>query len=162
MIKHRPHALGQLKGEVGALAGVIEDAVDRHLREGNRLDALAAHFVFGDRLVAELLERERLERLARSVRINQVAGDHRVEPLRVLHVDAVAAEHDQIGLQVVADLFDRRIGEQRREQRQRVGRRHREAAAEALVPERDVARLRASPSTPRCRPAWRAPAPCRR
>jgi hypothetical protein len=78
--EHRAHALGQLKREVGALAGVIEDAVDRHLREGDRLDALAADLVLGDGLVAELLERNRLERLARSVRINEVAGDHRVEP----------------------------------------------------------------------------------
>ncbi len=77
----RPDAFRQLQREVGALTGVIEHAVDRHLREGDRLDALAAHLVFGQRLVAELLERNRLERLARSVGVHQVAGEHRVEGL---------------------------------------------------------------------------------
>ena len=49
------------------------------------------------------------------------------------------AEHNQVGLDVVADLLDGRIDQHRRQQRQRLGLGQREAAAEAFVAKRDVA-----------------------
>ncbi len=137
----RLHLLGKLHRDVRALTGVIEHAVDRYLRKRHRLDALAAHFFFGQRLVAKLLQGQRLECLARTVRVHEVTGDHRVEAVRIDDVDTVAPEHDQVSLEVVADLFDGRIGEQRPENRQRFGLRHQYAAAESFMAERHVARL---------------------
>ena len=59
-------------------------------------------------LVAEMLERRAFERMSRARRVEQVAGEHRVEP-DAAQRDAVRGEHDHVGLEIVADLLDRRV-----------------------------------------------------
>src|SRR5688572_29995739 len=130
----------ELQGEIGALTDEIKNAFDRHLRERQRLYPFAADLLLRERLVAKLLENGRLELLARFCRVNQITGQHRVER-HASHLDAVTGEHDQIGLQVVTDLDNRRILEDWPEDLQRCLSVERRPAAKALVPQRNVARL---------------------
>ena len=68
-----------------------------------RLDALAADVFFRQRLVSRVLERQLFERVGRPGRVDQVAGDHRVE-VEPVQPHTVPGEHDGVELQVVADL----------------------------------------------------------
>src|SRR5436190_1019555 len=111
-IHDRAQHRGDLQGEVGSLAGVVDRRRQRDLRERHRLRAAAADVFFGQRLVAGVLEREILQRMRGPVRVHQVAGDHRVG-LEPAHHDAVPLEQDRVELQVVPDLPDRRIFEHR-------------------------------------------------
>ena len=78
----------------------------------HRLGAPAAHVFLGQRLVAEVLERGLLERVAGPRRVQQVAGEHRVER-EAAQRDAVVLQDDEVELQIVADLADRLVFEQR-------------------------------------------------
>jgi hypothetical protein len=59
-----------------------------------------------------MLERRLLERMPRPCRVEQVAGEHRVEG-QPAERDAVPSEDDQVELQVVADLANALVFEER-------------------------------------------------
>ena len=102
--------LRQLPREIRAFAGVVEQAVGRERREGHGLGALAAHVVGEPRAIAELLERQRFQVLARARGVEQVGRQHRVE-IEPGQGDAVARQDDGGELQVVAHLGHRGIFE---------------------------------------------------
>ncbi len=77
----------ELPRQVGALAREIEGGLHRDVAKRQRLDALAADVFFRQRLVGRVLERQLFERVGRPRRVDQVAGDHRVE------VEPAAAAH---------------------------------------------------------------------
>ena len=101
----------QLQREVGAFAGVVERAVDGDVGERHRLGAAAADVLFAERLVAEVLDGQILERM-RDVGVEEIAGDHHVG-VEAAQRDAVAREHDGVELEVVSDFPDRVILEDR-------------------------------------------------
>ena len=68
---------GKLQREIGALAGVIERALDRDVCKRDGLRAPSADLLFAERLVADVLDRQILERV-RHVGIDEIAGDHHV------------------------------------------------------------------------------------
>src|SRR5262245_64194991 len=87
--------------------------------------------------------------MTRSSRVEQIAGKHRVES-ETSELDAVGLEHDDVGLEVVADFADGSILEQRAQSLERrtalhllYGRCRRQqiAAAQICMTERQVARL---------------------
>ena len=69
----------ELPREVGPLAREIEGRFHGDVAKRQRLDALAADVFFRQRLVGRVLERQLFERVGRPGRVDQVAGDHRVE-----------------------------------------------------------------------------------
>ena len=103
------------------------------------------------RLVAQLLERQRLERLARAVRVEQVAGQHRVERQRARSATPCRPSTISVDLEVVADLRDRPDPSSTRAPAR--------ASASAVLERR---RRRAKPSWPERHVARRAAAPSRR
>ena len=110
--EQRRQPVRQLPRQVRALAGEVQRRLRRQLRNRHRLGAAAADVLLGQRLVAEMLERGSFERVARPRRVEQVAGEHRVER-QPAQRDAVGLQHDGVELQIVADLADRRVFEQR-------------------------------------------------
>ncbi len=139
----------------------------RQARERRRLGAAAADVLLGQRLVAEVLERRLFERMPGARRVEQVAGEHRVER-DAAQRDAVPRQHHDVELEVVTDLADRLVLEQRP---QPVERRRRastcvglacalesrsSAAPSPFVAERHVARLPVGASRRRCRRCARA------
>ena len=70
---------GELPRQVGPFAGEVEDRLRRQAAKRLRLRALAADLVLGQRAIPELLERAVLDGMTGSCRVEQIAGDHRVE-----------------------------------------------------------------------------------
>jgi hypothetical protein len=97
-----------------------------------------------------MLQRRFFERVARPRGIQQIAGEHRVK-LEPGQVDAVTREHDHVELQVVANLANRCILEQRTQPfehespiqllRNACARQQIAAAVCSHMPERNVSRL---------------------
>src|SRR4029434_5238176 len=98
---------------------------------------------FGQCLVAEMLERGFFERMTGACRVKQIAGEHRVE-LEPRERDAVPRQNDDVELQIVTELVNRRILEQRTRLRQ-----HR---LEVELLSRARARRRRTERSPRLRP----------
>ena len=71
--------LRQLQRQIRALAREVATASAGSSAMRSGLDALAGERVLGDRLVAEMLERRVFEPVRGPCRVDQVAGDHRVE-----------------------------------------------------------------------------------
>ena len=74
-----------------------------------------------DRRVVEIAFGEVVEVVVALAGIEQIVGDHRVER-RAGQFDAGGAEDDHVVLQILAELGDRRIFENRLEGRERGGR----------------------------------------
>ena len=127
----------QLTDQVGALAGEVESGFDRQIRQRERLRAAPADVLFGQRLVARVLERQLLETMLGAGRIEEIAGEHRVgaEPPQR---DAVPRQHDRVELQVVAVLADRLVLEHRAERVQRGRERHAGGVADGLMADRHI------------------------
>ena len=102
--------LGELPRQIRALAGEAQQRRGRQVRQRDGFLARAADVFLRERLVAQMLERDFLDGVARPGRVEHVAGEHRVE-LEPCERDALVREHHQIELQIVADLRDRRIFE---------------------------------------------------
>jgi len=110
--EQRRQTVRELPRQVGAFPGEVQHRFRRQTRERCRLRTASADVFLGDRLVAEMFERRFLERMARARRVEQVARQHRVEG-KTLQRDATAREHHDIELQIVTNLADLRILEQR-------------------------------------------------
>ena len=106
----RDQPLGRLQRQVAPFAGVLDHRVDRHVGEAGRPGALSDDFLQGDRLVADLLQGEVPQVVARAGGVQQVAGDQRVE-VESGERDAVASEDQRGLLQVVADLRQAGVGQ---------------------------------------------------
>ena len=111
----RPQPRPQPQRHVGIFRRVLRRLVDRHARE--RLVRL-----FGARRVRDhLVERDRrMLQVAFRQRIHAVIATSAVERIRQqqsvverLHLDAIAAQHQQVIFEVLTDLENRRILEQR-------------------------------------------------
>ena len=104
--------LGELPREIGALAGEAEQRRCGQVRQRDGLLPGAADVFLRERLVAQMLERDLLDGVARPGRIEHVAREHRVE-LEPVEGDALVRQHHQIELQIVADLRERGVFEDR-------------------------------------------------
>ena len=96
----------------GAFAGEGQDCGERELAERRGLHALAADVFFAERFVAEVLERRVLQTVRRSRRIEQIAGEHRVKG-ETLERHPLTCEHQRVGFEVVPDLWQAIVFEQR-------------------------------------------------
>jgi hypothetical protein len=111
VLRQQPPQRGrELEREIRPLARVVERAVGGHGGKRDSLHAAAADVFLAQRLVAAVLDREILEWVRRSVRVEQVARDHHVR-VETAKLDAVAFEDDGVELQVVADLAHRVVFE---------------------------------------------------
>jgi hypothetical protein len=126
-----------LPDEIRALAGIVERGFDRHIGERQGLHTAAAHVLFGQRLVAGVLEREILNQVPRPRRVEQVARQHRVH-VEPAQRDAVSREDDRVELQIVPLLLDGLVFEDRPERRQRGVERQAGGIAERPVADRHV------------------------
>ena len=104
--------VGQLQREVRPLARVGEGGGERQRPERGRLGASPADVLFADRLVAEVLERRVFQPVLRPRRVEQVAGEHRVER-ETAERDALSGQHNRVRLEVVPDLAEALVLEQR-------------------------------------------------
>ena len=108
--------VAQAERDVGVLGGVGGDAVERRLgdallrRVGFLAGLLADEFGDGDAAVVQLRERERVH--AQPGGVAQEGGDHGVED-RALHLGSRVMERVQVVLEVLAELGDRPVGQQR-------------------------------------------------
>ena len=100
----------QAERHVGVLAGVRPHVLDGHVAHRDRHLARADEVGDGLRAVVEVEARHVVELVA-GLGLDQVVRHHRVEK-RPGHVDAVALEHHEVVLDVVAD-FERRRAQQR-------------------------------------------------
>ena len=137
--EHRRQVVGKPQGQIGALACVHERRLRWHVGQANRLRAASAQVFLGERFVAQMLERRRLERVPGPRRVEQVAREHRVEA-DAFESDPVSREYDGVEFDVVSELFDGRIFEQWLERRQRHRRRELRPVVHALVPQRHIPR----------------------
>ncbi len=87
-----------------------------------------------------MLEREILEPMLGSRRVDQIACEHRVQ-LEPSQRDAVACEQDGVGLQIVPGLPDAFILENRREHLQRGRERHARQIPQRPMAGGDVVRV---------------------
>ena len=99
-------------GRSARSAAIVADDIGRQIRQRCRLDALAGERLFGDCLVAEMLERSVVEVMRGPSRVDQVAGDHRVEG-ETAQRHALSPEHQRRRLEVVPDFGDAIVGEHR-------------------------------------------------
>ena len=95
------------------LGGVAGRVVERDLREQDLLGALAGDIGVLDRVVAEVALGQRIHVVAAGGGVEHEALEHRVVGVAA-HVDAVAAQHVQVVLAVLAELALAGVGEQRR------------------------------------------------
>ena len=130
----------QAQGDVGVFGGVMRRIVDRDLRERDRLRALAGHVLVLHGLVAKMTLRQRIHVVPRDAGIQHEALQHRVVGI-ALHLDAVATQHVQVVLAVLAEFPLRRIGQQRAQcvEYRRARQLHRRTGI--VVRQRDVAGL---------------------
>ena len=103
-------------GQVGIRGGVGSGERRIDPVEGASVRPAAGEGFHRELGLAEPLLRDVTEPVGRAFGLEQEALDHRVGD-QARHADAVRAQHLQVELGVVRDLADRRILEQRREQR---------------------------------------------
>ena len=101
----------QLHGDVGVLGGVVARLVDRHLVEAHLLGAAAGHVGELDGLLVEIELGELVHAVIVLAGVEHEGQQHGVVDRR--HLDAELAEHAHVVLDVLADLEDRRVLEQR-------------------------------------------------
>ena len=111
-------AVGDLQRQIAPLARELEHRLGRQVGEAARLRPLADDRLVRDGAVADVLERELSEAVRRLRRVEEVAGQQRVE-VEPGERRAVPREHEGRSLQVVPHLADRGIAEERRQPRQR-------------------------------------------
>ncbi len=104
--------LGEPQRDVGVRAAVVADLPRRDAVHGDLLLALADEVGDRDHPVAQVIGREFVEPVSAALGVEDVGGDHRVEN-DPAQFDAVAAQHDGIVLDVLADLADRLVREDR-------------------------------------------------
>ena len=125
---HRRHALGrearlqhhpQPQGDVRVLGGVLRRLVERHLAEG------LVRLLGAGRVLQDLLEGNAgVPQVALGKRIHPVLAAAAVERIGEQHgvvegaeLDAVPAQHEAVVLEVLPDLEDRWVLQQRLQQR---------------------------------------------
>ena len=124
--------IGHLQRQVAPLARVLDHRVDRHVGGAERLRALADDLLERDRLVADRLQGQVAQVVARAGGVHQIAGNQRVE-VEPVQGDAVTAQEQNGLLEVVPDLRHPGVGERSGQGAQRV------AAPETRVfPQRPV------------------------
>ena len=109
--------LGQAQRNIGVLGDVGRGLLERHVVEADLGFAAADHVVVVDRRVIEVARRQRVERMAEAAGIEHVGHQHGV--LVRLHLDAAHREHLQLVFQVLADLEDAALLQQRFERGER-------------------------------------------
>ena len=116
--------VAQPPGHVGVLAGVVRDLVGGHLVHA-RLDMLRTLLAdqVGDRddLVVEVAPGQLFEVVRALAGVEQVVGDHAVAGHATQH-DAAGAQHEQVVLDVLVDLGDLGVFENRPQRSERFGR----------------------------------------
>ncbi len=120
MPEQRRQPVGQLAREVRPLAREGEKRLGGDPRDGHGLGPAAADVFLGQRLVAEMFERRRFQRMPRTRGVEEIAREHRVE-FEACECDAVARQEQRIELQIVTELADRRVFEQRAQPLERGG-----------------------------------------
>jgi hypothetical protein len=101
----------QPQRDVSVLGGIFGRLLQRHAVEGDLRLAGAAHRLEADRLVAEMDLAEVVHAMPAQAGVEVVAQQHGV--VGRSHVDAHAAQHDEIIFEVLADLQHRGVAEQR-------------------------------------------------
>ena len=140
LLEAGPELQVQEIGGVGVLAGIAGRALDRDVGKVLLLLPRTGHFGIGDHPVVEKLQGERIEPVARTCRVQQVGGDHGVEP-DPLHFDAGPAQDLVVVLEVLADLPDAGIGQKLRESRQHPVCRELPVRIGGVVADRDIESL---------------------
>ena len=107
----------QAPGHVGVLGGVVERLVQRHLVEGHLRLAGTGHVLELDGLMPEMQARQLVHAVAVPAAVEHVRQEHGVVQGR--DRDPVAGQHQLVVLEVLADLEDTRVLEQRLERGQR-------------------------------------------
>jgi hypothetical protein len=102
----------QAQGDVGVLGGVGGGFLERHLREGNLLRALAGHVLVADGRIAQVTRGQRIHVVALPAGVEHEALQHGVLGVAA-HRHAVAAEDVKVVLAVLADLGSLRVFEDR-------------------------------------------------
>src|SRR5439155_7096601 len=134
---------GEAAGALDERAGGGADLVDRDFSQRRRFLALAgalAEVLQRGQLAGDALARSLRQRVVAAGRVEQVAGEARVD-LEPFEVYADAAPGDEIALEIVAALFQGFVFEQRPEQRDgllAVEASGREEHVRRAVAERDV------------------------
>jgi hypothetical protein len=135
----RQHAM-QTQGDVGILGGVAGGVVERDLRERDLLGALAGDIGVLDRVVAQIPPGQRIHVVATGAGVPDETFEHGVVSV-TSHFDAVATQHVQVVLAVLAEFFLRRIAKQRPQCVQHSIARQLLRCAGIVVCQRDVRRL---------------------
>ena len=117
---HGDHVLGrdarlelrpELHGDVGVFGGVLQRLVERHLVEAHLLGAAAGHVGELDGLLVEVALGQLVHAMAVLAAVEHEGEQHRVVDRADL--DAVALQHGDVVLDVLADLQHARVLEQR-------------------------------------------------
>ena len=112
----------EAQGDVGILRRIARGVGNGHQVEGDQRLAGACDLLEGDALVIEMALREFVHAVADVARLEHVGDEHRV--IDGADGDSVALEHLDIVLEVLPDLEDGRILEQRLQHREGFGQRH--------------------------------------
>ncbi len=136
-VQLRRQHLVQLQGHVGILGRVLRSALHRHLIEGQLLGALAGHLLERDGLDAQILRRRRVHVVARGHAVPDVGLEHGVVA-HALDVDVVVGQHVGIVLQMLAELGQLRILQQRLQRREHPRARQLFGRAGIVVRERHI------------------------
>ncbi|KAG1551332.1 hypothetical protein G6F50_013189 [Rhizopus delemar] len=127
----------QAQGDVGVLGRIAAGFVDAHLRERNLLGALAGHVLELDGAVAQVAQGQRVHVVAGGGGIEHEALEHGVVVV-ALHVHAVAAQHMQVVLAVLAQLLLRRVLQHRAQRVQHLLHRQLRRRPRVVVADRNV------------------------
>ena len=101
----------QAKRHVGVLGGIVQRLVERHPVEGDLRLAGAADVAEGDRPVAEVKARQFIHAMAVPAAVEDIGQQHGVVDGR--HRQAAAGQYMHVEFDIVADLEDGRIVQQR-------------------------------------------------
>ena len=121
ILQLRFQQLGQAPGDVGIFAGVLGHFVARHLIHAFLVLALADQIGDGNHLMLQMLLGQDLHAVDAFAGMQQIIGDHRIAG-DAGQVDAVLAQHLHVVLDVLIDLGDAGIFEDRLQLGQRRGR----------------------------------------
>ena len=131
-------SMRQPQGHIGIFGGIFGGLRDRHAVEGDLVLALAGHFAKGDGRVRQMQLAEFVHAMAVQPAFQHIGHQHgvidRIEP------DAALQEHQRVIFQVLADLQDAIVFQQRLQPRQHIGLGHLDDGVAAVLRGRQIQR----------------------